>query len=873
MQHEQWASVQIEQPSFVAKKGVWALGCCYLTAFAAILTVGLLGPKPLLHKTYRDVDYDIDKVRGSSIDYNEDTGDALWTLNLHKLVPDKQFIHINARLQRPGWNDGPKSARNIDFTFKQEYTLFSEMGTTKHFLTQHSDAMANHSHHHKVKCLAKKRFCEPFMVYHKDYLATSAIHLEVKFWRPEFVYTGGQKPKSIHQISQEEILEREHEKHLQDQAQGEKQVSDQADADALADMESWGQEEEAEADRESSTTTAASEEVAQGNKEEEEKEAAAAAAAAATAACFDHDDEVAAMAKKGQPTSCAGIIDLLGQQQTCDVYACPTCPFAGKCDQSCGFCARRLGSPPLLPLGKAAVAADATQQGQYPTRFLRQLQHGQEQTQKQKQEERWEEQQKQHRGARRWVTSVAAAVVEYPNSRLLENPNDVGEGGGDRGFDDTDEAMPEGSAGGGGGGLSSWLGSWKSGGDGGVLSSSSSSSSSSASTQSPTPSPNLSPQPTPMPTFDFFNFHEDAPWTLLMETVTVNKNYTKYELGLRYTFLALTCLVLFWFATRLRQLSTQMWGYQQKWVLALLSMLILFDGPLTAFRIYTVNDVNLQDYDSPSEHDRNEASKQVLNTVSSNQQTSRVLTDLCMFCTTSFVAVIMVYFLAILEEMGSGGVWQYFGCEFCLKRSVSNSLKVLVVGSFWAATFSAYLTQAHAQERDPGFTLFDQDEEELTPWVVTIAVLLALYLLWLLVLLLDAFRALKGLTSPFRFIALITLVTIVVVLVGPFFGAYYSIPKSAAAFAVIFGLVNLYVYVLAFSYLPKLDDLAVSSTDEGFGEIMGELGGGGIGMDDEDDDDMGTLELTGGGGHDGMGYGRVEHDGLTSEYDDYEEDA
>jgi hypothetical protein len=55
------------------------------------------GPKPLLHKTYRDVDYDVEKIRGSSIEFNEETGDALWKLSLRKLVPDKQFIHINVR--------------------------------------------------------------------------------------------------------------------------------------------------------------------------------------------------------------------------------------------------------------------------------------------------------------------------------------------------------------------------------------------------------------------------------------------------------------------------------------------------------------------------------------------------------------------------------------------------------------------------------------------------------------------------------------------------------------------------------------------------------------------------------------------------------
>ena len=158
---------------------MWALSCCYLTAFAAIITAGALGPHPIKHKIFRDIDFDHGDVEGTEVKYSEETGDALWSVHLHKLVPEKQFLHMSTRLQRPGWSDGPTAARSIDFHYTQEYTLYSQMGSDTHILAAHSDAYANHTHTHHVSCKAHHRFCDPFQIYHKDYLSASAVHLEV----------------------------------------------------------------------------------------------------------------------------------------------------------------------------------------------------------------------------------------------------------------------------------------------------------------------------------------------------------------------------------------------------------------------------------------------------------------------------------------------------------------------------------------------------------------------------------------------------------------------------------------------------------------------------------------------------------------------
>ena len=106
-------------------------------------------------------------------------------------------------------------------------------------------------------------------------------------------------------------------------------------------------------------------------------------------------------------------------------------------------------------------------------------------------------------------------------------------------------------------------------------------------------------QPSPSPSVDFFMFNQNATWTLLLETVTVNKRYTEFEITFRYVFLAMTLFIGIRFMLKMSKLSYQMWGYQQKWIMVLLGWLVLFDGPLQAARIYAVDDENLQDQNAP----------------------------------------------------------------------------------------------------------------------------------------------------------------------------------------------------------------------------------------------------------------------------------
>lgn len=131
-------------------------------------------------------------------------------------------------------------------------------------------------------------------------------------------------------------------------------------------------------------------------------------------------------------------------------------------------------------------------------------------------------------------------------------------------------------------------------------------------------------------------------------------------------------------------------------------------------------------------------------------------------------------------------------------------------------TFLCYLYVAHASELDPSFSLLGDDggvPSKVKYLVGALAVLLVLYFIWLVTLILDSIRALRDLTAPFMFIAFATFVSIALTVLGLFLGGFYFIPASSVSFAVFFGATNVYVYILAFSYMPQLDGMALSSED------------------------------------------------------------
>jgi len=314
----------------------------------------------------------------------------------------------------------------------------------------------------------------------------------------------------------------------------------------------------------------------------------------------------------------------------------------------------------------------------------------------------------------------------------------------------------------------------------------------------------ISPAPTLQPTVDFFDFDQGAAFDALLEVRHINPAFTQFEVGFRYAFLGITIAILTIACRRYCRLSMKMWGYQQQWVVLLLCLLPLYDGPLSAAQIYSVDDATI--------HSRADVSKSLA--------AARLLTSANVFCTTIFLAALMIYFLCIFEEMGakrSPGPTRKMALRN--KRWWSNLLKLGLVGAFWSVLFVAFLRLRHQQDLDPSFTLFSEDGRlNFQTEIRALIALFLVYAVWLFLMIADAARILVDLSPPFVLVAVATIATIALVTAGPFVGAFYSVPDDSATFLLFFGAINLYVYFMAFSYMPVLQTV---SQDEDADQALG----------------------------------------------------
>lgn len=144
--------------------------------------------------------------------------------------------------------------------------------------------------------------------------------------------------------------------------------------------------------------------------------------------------------------------------------------------------------------------------------------------------------------------------------------------------------------------------------------------------------------------------------------------------------------------------------------------------------------------------------------------------------------------------------------------------KVFLIGTFWVVgMLTFYWTRAH-EAVDPTYSV-NEDEEDSFYVFVVMAGIVVVYLLWVFVLICMATRALKVLARPFRFVLLMSLLTLVLSAGGLFGGVYFGAKLSSVTFIFFYGLFNVYVWTLAFAYVP------VPNGGEEEGEAEAELTG------------------------------------------------
>ncbi len=79
---------------------------------------------------------------------------------------------------------------------------------------------------------------------------------------------------------------------------------------------------------------------------------------------------------------------------------------------------------------------------------------------------------------------------------------------------------------------------------------------------------------------------------------------------------------------------------------------------------------------------------------------------------------------------------------------------------------------------------------------------LAAYMLYLCFLFSLNVTRIRQFTPPFRFLFLLTVGVVVTLLCGLFLSYYFPFGVPAATFVLFYGIVNFYVWLLAFAYTP-----------------------------------------------------------------------
>jgi hypothetical protein len=171
--------------------------------------------------------------------------------------------------------------------------------------------------------------------------------------------------------------------------------------------------------------------------------------------------------------------------------------------------------------------------------------------------------------------------------------------------------------------------------------------------------------------------------------------------------------------------------------------------------------------------------------------------------------------------------------------------KVALVGTLWCLLSVSYLLFAARREADPSYELVDSStaESDFKAVAVCVMVVASLYILWTGGLwcnvAADIFHGSGGMygdgffddpllyvsgapsssassspsstssgsvSEPFRWLFCLSSVSLLATVIGVFIGVGYGVPATAFVFIGFYGLLNAYVWTLAISWTPVVDD-------------------------------------------------------------------
>lgn len=260
---------------------------------------------------------------------------------------------------------------------------------------------------------------------------------------------------------------------------------------------------------------------------------------------------------------------------------------------------------------------------------------------------------------------------------------------------------------------------------------------------------------------------------------TYNPTFSQVEIWFRFVFVVLTFMVTCLFAHSLRKFSMRDWGIEQKWMSILLPLLLLYNDPFFPLS-FLVN--------------------------------SWFPGTLDAFFQALFLCALLLFWLCVYHGI------RVQGERRCLTFYLP---KMVVVGLLWLSAVTLGIWQTINELHDPTYQT-KLDIVNFQGMKVFFLIVVVLYILYLIFLIVRACSELKNMPYSdlrLKFLTALTFVVLVISMVilylrfgskalqDNFVAELSTHYQNSAEFLSFYGLLNFYLYTLAFVYSPSKNAL------------------------------------------------------------------
>uniref|UniRef100_A0A8C3QHE0 Transmembrane protein 181 n=1 Tax=Cyanoderma ruficeps TaxID=181631 RepID=A0A8C3QHE0_9PASS len=238
---------------------------------------------------------------------------------------------------------------------------------------------------------------------------------------------------------------------------------------------------------------------------------------------------------------------------------------------------------------------------------------------------------------------------------------------------------------------------------------------------------------------------------------TYNPTFSQVEIWFRFVFVVLTFMVTCLFAHSLRKFSMRDWGIEQKWMSILLPLLLLYNDPFFPLSFLV------------------------------NSWFPGMLDDLFQ---SLFLCALLLFWLCVYHGI------RVQGERKCLTFYLP---KFFIVGLLWLASVTLGIWQTVNEVHDPTYQyrVDTGNFQGMKIFFLVVATTYILYLLFLIVRACSELRNMPYVDLRLKFLTALTFVVLVISIVILYLPEFLS----------FYGLLNFYLYTLAFVYSPSKNAL------------------------------------------------------------------